>query len=224
MPQCLFCHVVLDDATKPEHVLLDALGGRKTVTSSICSGCNNKFGSTIDKALAEQVAPIRNLLRLKSGSGDLPPALKKVQAGAHKINITGDGRLELADKPFIVEKLDNDRWNLSIKVSSEDELNRFLPHIAAQLRISEESLRAQLANAEMLMISERPGAIGQELGLGGPDAVRSMVKASLVLWSTLVGNDEIRGAPYDAARRFVQDGDEQFNLMRTRLELAIVRE
>ena len=46
------------------------------------------------------------------------------------------------------------------------------PHIAAQLRISEESLRAQLANAQMSMISERPGAIGHELALGGPEATQ----------------------------------------------------
>ena len=209
----------LDETTKPEHILLNALGGRRETRHAICSGCNNKFGSTIDGTLASQVVTIRNLLRLKSGSGDGPPTLKKVQAGEIKINVRGDGRLELAEKPFTVNKLSEDSWNVGVQVNSEEELSNYIPHIAAQLRIPEESLRLQLASAKISRVSKRPDAIGHQLSFGGPDAIRSLVKAGLVLWSTLVGNDEVRGGHYGAARHFVLNGDEEFVRTRTNLDL-----
>ena len=53
MPACIFCRSLLSPETKPEHVLLDALGGRLTTRGVVCSTCNNTFGSTIDKALTD---------------------------------------------------------------------------------------------------------------------------------------------------------------------------
>jgi hypothetical protein len=144
--------------------------------------------------------------------------LKKVQAGAIKINIKGDGRLELADKLFTIDKLSEESWNIGVRVNSEEELHRYIPHIAAQLRVPEDNLRMQLANAKISRVSERPDAIGHQLSFGGPEAIRSIVKSGLVLWSTLVGNDEVRGAPYDATRHFIFEGDEQFVRTRTNLD------
>ena len=59
MALCLFCPTELDETTKPEHILLNALGGRKATTRAICSDCNNKFGGTIDDVLASQVTGLR---------------------------------------------------------------------------------------------------------------------------------------------------------------------
>jgi HNH endonuclease len=196
---CLFCPTELDAMTKPEHVLLNALGGRKTTRAAICSACNNTFGGSIDDVLAGQVIELRNLLQLESGTGKAAPSLKNVRAGEHKINLRGDGTLELADKPFTIEWLDEGKWNLQIKARSEEHLDELNPHIAEALKITEESLRQQLGRgARASLISKRPDAVHHEIGLGGPDAVRSAAKACLVLWSTLVGNDEVRSAPYEA--------------------------
>jgi hypothetical protein len=60
--KCIFCDHTLGPTTKPEHILLNALGGRKTARRVICSEWNSRFGSTIDDAFAEQVEIIRNLL------------------------------------------------------------------------------------------------------------------------------------------------------------------
>ena len=79
MTLCLFCPAELDETTKPEHILLNALGGQKTTTGAICSACNNKFGGTIDNVLTSQVIALRNLLQLESGTGNPAPALKNVQ-------------------------------------------------------------------------------------------------------------------------------------------------
>ena len=218
MTLCLFCPTELDAATKPEHILLNALGGRKTTTKAICSACNNKFGGTIDDVLTSQVTALRNLLQLESGTGKAAPTLKNVQAGEHKVNIKGEGGLELVAKPFTIERLGDGRWNVQIRARSEEHLAEIVPHLAAALQIPEDQLRAQLAGAQGSIINERAGAVHHGLRFGGPDAIRSAVKASLVLWSTLVGNDEVRSAPYDAARQFVVNEDEQFFSLRTHID------
>jgi hypothetical protein len=159
---------------------------RKTTRYAICSAHNNDFAGTIDDALASQLIATRNLLRLKSGSGDQALALKKVQAGRSKINIKGDGRLELADKLFTIEKLSEDSWSVHLSVNSEDEINRYIPNIAEKLRIPEDGLRSQLAGAQISLVSERPDFIGHQLSFGGPEAIRSMVKAGLVLGARLL--------------------------------------
>ena len=64
--------------------------------------------------------PIRNLFKLKSGSGDQAPTLKRIQAGAQKIDIKGDGQLELIDKPFTVQDLGDGRWNLQISLDAHN--------------------------------------------------------------------------------------------------------
>lgn len=80
--KCIFCDSKLTPDTKPEHILLNALGGRKTTRRVICSTCNNDFGGTIDDALTEQVEVLRNLLQFESGTGKPPPMLKNLQAGS----------------------------------------------------------------------------------------------------------------------------------------------
>ena len=96
-----------------------------------------------------------------------------------------------------------------------------MPHIAAKLKVTEDQLRQQLSRAQPSLISHRPDTAGHMLALGGPDVLRSIVKASLVLWSTLVGNDEVRGEHYGPARCFVVEGDELFNLNHVRLDFRI---
>lgn len=218
MALCLFCNSELDGTTRSEHILLNALGGRKATSSAICSAHNNEFGGTIDNALTSQVMALRNLFGLESGRGNPAPTLKKVQAGRQKINIKGDGELELADKPFTIDDLGDGKYNVQIRARSEDHLTQIVPNLAAALKIPEESLRDQLSAAQASKISQRPGTVHFAPSFGGPDAIRSMVKASLILWSTLAGNDEIRGAQYAAARNFVINGDQVFNTKKTHLD------
>jgi hypothetical protein len=207
---CLFCPTGLDETTKPEHILLNALGGRKTTRNAICSACNNTFGGSIDDVLAGQVMALRNLLQLQSGTGKNAPGVKNIQAGEHKINIKGDGTLELADKPFTIEWLDDGKWNLHIKARTEEHLDELIPHIANALKTTEDNLRQQLSGARASLITQRPDFIRHDLELGGLDAIRSAVKSCLILWSTLVGNVEVRSTRYHAARNFVLCGDERF--------------
>ena len=191
MTFCLFCPTELDAATKPEHILLNALGGRKTTTKAICSACNNKFGGTIDDVLTSQVTALRNLLQLESGTGKAAPTLKNVQAGEHKVNIKGEGGLELVAKPFTIERLGDGRWNVQISARSEETSGGDRATSRGGAPNSRRPATSAISRGPRIIINERAGAVHHGLRFGGPDAIRSAVKASLVLWSTLVGNDEV---------------------------------
>jgi hypothetical protein len=218
MATCIFCPNELTDDTKPEHILLNALGGRKTTKRVDCSACNGRFGSSIDDEVAKQVAVIRNALQLESGTGHAPPMLRNIQSGNDVINLTNSGTPELVAKPFIVRKLEDGRFELQITTKSVDEIARYIPHMAAQIGCSEEQLFEHLKSATGSYIERRPDTVPHHISLGGRLAVRSAAKSALILWATGVGNEEVRSAPYDDARRFIVNGNEAFNRGRTHLD------
>lgn len=222
MPDCIFCGSALDRQTKPEHVLLNALGGRKTTSQVICSECNNRFGNGIDKAFAGQIEVIRNLLQMESGTGNSAPMLRKVQAGSEILNMRGDGAIDPVVKPFVVTERPDGSFNIEINASSLEEIDRLIPNIAASLKMPEADIRSQLATAKARAVERRPDTIHFPLSFGGHDAIRSAVKACLVLWALKAGNDELCGRPYEAARAFVITGSKEFLKTHTALDSRLL--
>jgi hypothetical protein len=88
VPFCIFGEQLLDEKTKPEHILHDALGGRKTTRRVICSDCNNTFGDSIDRALTGPFEVIRNLFQMRSGYGSTAPTLADLQEAINLVGAT----------------------------------------------------------------------------------------------------------------------------------------
>ncbi|WP_293824687.1 HNH endonuclease [uncultured Brevundimonas sp.] len=219
MTQCIFCETVLTPSTKPEHILLNALGGRKTTRSAICSDHNNDFGATIDKAITAQVASFRNLLQLDSGTGKPPPGLQTQNMDGERLVIRPDGVPELVQKPFVAtRRADGAGFDIKINVKDEEELARIVPHIAAAIDEPVESVWRQLAAAGGQRMCRRAGTVRQQLSLGGEDSLRSISKAALCLLATVIGTASLRGAAFAEARTFVVDGGEVFNRERGSLD------
>ncbi|QQN66753.1 HNH endonuclease [Bradyrhizobium diazoefficiens] len=218
METCIFCDNQLTKDTKPEHILLNALGGRKTTTKVDCSACNSDFGSTIDKEVGEQVTILRNMLQLDSGTGRGPPMLRKIPSGSDLLNITNDGRPELVAKPFTIRDLGDGQFQLNITAKSPEEMARWIPDIAASLGLTEDQVLKIIEGSQTTYTARRPDTVHHQLSFGGPLALRSITKSCLVLWATLVGNAEVKSTAYEAARRFVLDGDETFNTTRIFLD------
>jgi HNH endonuclease len=211
MPLCIFCDNALGPDTKPEHILLSALGGRKTTRRVVCSDCNNRFGGTIDAALAKQVEEIRNLLQLESGTGKPPPTLRNIQTGTETINLRNDGTPELVTPPFTVTGFPDGRDKIEVNARSPEEFRRALPHLAARLRISEARLVELLKQGVIGTIDKRPSRFYLPISLGGDDAIRSATKSCLVLLATVVGNETMKSEAFAAARDFVVKGSEHFS-------------
>jgi hypothetical protein len=218
MPKCIFCENELTPDTTPEHILLNALGGRMTTKKAICSEHNNAFGGTIDKALAAQVEVIRNHLQLQSGTKKPPPPLKNLTAGSEKISIGSDGVPRMNVPPFETVELPDGRFDVKIMVRTEEELHHVLPHIAAKLNIPLDQLERQILSASAAIIERRPDTVGHRLAFGGEDALRSIAKSCLVLLATKVGSDALKGAAFEDARNFVLNGSDAFYSARVHMD------
>jgi HNH endonuclease len=218
MPKCIFCNTELTDDTTPEHVLLNALGGRMTTKRAICSKHNNAFGGTIDNALAAQVEVIRNHLQLQSGTKKPPPPLKNLIAGSEAISIGSDGTPRIDVPPFETVELPDGRFDVKIMVRSDEELHRFLPHIAKKLNIPLEQLKQQMLGGSASIVERRPDVVGHHLAFGGEDALRSIAKSCLVLLATKVGSDALKGDAFEDVRNFVLHGSDTFYKNRVHMD------
>lgn len=219
MTLCIFCDAALTADTKPEHILLNALGGRKVTRRAICSDHNNLFGATIDNAITAQVASFRNLLQLGSGTGKPPPSLRVANMEGERLVLRPDGTPELVQKPFLVTPRAEGGFDVQITARDEAELARVVPNIAAITGISVDGVWAQLTqNGNGAWTSRRPGSVHQQLSLGGEDSLRSICKAALCLISTATGTVPLRTEAFASVRDFVLAGSPVFNRERGTLD------
>lgn len=218
MSQCIFCTNELTETTTPEHVLLNALGGRMTTRDAICSNHNNVFGGTFDEALAAQVEVIRNYLQLRSASKKAPPALKNLTAGSETISIGSDGAPRLEVPPFEIVELPGGRFDVKINARSEEKIQSILPHISAKLKIPLDQLKQQMLTGSAAVVERHPDFVGHHLSFGGEDALRSITKSCLVLLASKVSSDALKGAPFEDARSFVLSGLKTFYTSRIHLD------
>ena len=87
--RCIACLTKLEDHNRSrEHVIPEALGGRKTTNRSPCRQCNNETGAEWDAKLVEQLLPIQQLVH--------DPAAPRVGTRTVRDNETG---VELTFKP-----------------------------------------------------------------------------------------------------------------------------
>lgn len=210
MTSCIFCSSPLLPDTKPEHVWLAALGGRKTTRQIICSGCNGTLGSSPDKALAESVALIRNLLNLASGRGAPPPVISGLRHGDDRV-ILKPGGVPAIDKgaPFTITELPDGSQSVELRVTSAEDLKRILPNLAAALRLSVDDTTALIKDAQARHTSTRVEGQHHRLSLGGTEPMRSMLKTCMTLWADRHGSDELLNSRYDDARQFVLFGGDE---------------
>lgn len=209
MAQCILCSAQLPAETKPEHVWLASLGGRKTTRQALCSACNNAMGSGPDKELAESVAFLRNLLNLESGRGAPPPTIKGLSHGDDRVALKPGG-IPVVDggRPFVITPMPDGNPRVELRVSSAEQLRRILPDLARALNMPLADVKASMRSADVRHVSQRIGTQHHQVSLGGPEAMRSMLKTCLTLWADLHGNAEIQRSIYDDARRFVRFGDD----------------
>jgi len=144
--------------------------------------------------------------------------LRGIRGGEERVNFRSDGTPELVGKPFNVEKRGDGSFTVQITTKSKEDLQRLIPHIAAQIGCPVKELMTILEQGEVSFTARRPGAVHHRFIFGGPEALRSVMKSCLVLWSTVVGNEELKSDPYGEARRFVVAGDESFNQRRIHLD------
>ena len=111
---CIFqCgNSLTEDTLSKEHIIPNAIGGRKKVTGFICNNCNNVTGAVWDAELARQLNPLSLLLGIRRQRGEVPSQVFSTSSG-DKIRMLSDGKRTIA-KPSHEITTDGDSTHINI--------------------------------------------------------------------------------------------------------------
>jgi len=191
METCLLCKKRFDSETvTPEHILLNALGGKALSRDTICSDCNFKLGGTLDYHLCNGMNWLRNLLELKKGDGSPPPNVSHIG----KDGITRFLEPGLKAKSRLAETVSRysitDDRTIRIEIRGHKKAipsltKKLIKKISEEQDIPIEKLRAQMSMSTPTDINETEEVHSDfELDLGGIKGVRSLAKSCLTLAAT----------------------------------------
>jgi len=207
---CLLCPIPLSADTRPEHPILDSIGGRLKSRELFCNTCNERLGGEIDSPLAKAVETFRYLLRIRAGDGADPPTLRQVQTEHGPMDF-GPTRVVMSKVPRLERPRANVEGVLEATITgrSVDEAARMTAHAARMTGIkSREHLVAALQVSGNMAVQPQPFTkpIELNLNLAGVAQMRSIAKAALGVFA-MAEPDSARSRDLDDFRRFVSAGD-----------------
>ncbi len=174
---CAFCGAALTNSNfSKEHVIPNAIGGRKTVSRFICVNCNSSTGSEWDNELVNQLKPLCTLLNIKRGRGKNQPLPVETVKG-RKLILDPNG--SMAPPKLSFEKHDlGEKTEIKICARSKSELQNTLEDLKKKHpQIDVATLLAE-AN-DVREYSEDP--LQFSLEFGGAHSGRSVIKSCLAL-------------------------------------------
>ena len=178
--ECVLCGCVLIEANSTdEHIIPNAIGGRRKVAGFICINCNSETGSKWDSELARQLNPLSLYLGIRRQRGSVPSETFPTFSGG-SVRVGADGRMTTG-KPEMVETAEGDATRIHVSAPNMREMRRQIEG----LRRKHPQLRNR--SLEELMSSVRKGSyysrdpieIGMEFG--GQETGRSLVKSAVAL-------------------------------------------
>ena len=198
--RCALCGKLFEQrGDSREHVIPNAIGGRKKIRGFLCRDCNSSAGAMWDDELAKQLNPICNLLNISRERGSPPDLVVKTIKG-RRMRHRSDGHMS----PNRYERSERHEEGKVIVQATAPNMR--------ELRRNLEGLRRkypQLKDVDLLehavpkkeYVSE---AMHIPLSFGGLDAGRSMVKSCVAL-AHVAG---VRLAELECARKYLGGEDE----------------
>lgn len=173
---CAICDTpITSENDSREHIILNALGGRRTVPGFICDACNNTTGHSWDAALAKQLNPFSLFFRI-SRQGGTPPAQEFPIVSGGAIRVTPDG-LALP-KPTVSIAPNETSVAIRVVARTMAEAREILTGLKG--KYPQVDIDATLAVAKPTY-SYLNDPIKMDVAIGGPDAGRSIVKSAFAL-------------------------------------------
>ena len=175
---CALCFTRLNtNNTSDEHIIPNAIGGRKTVRDFICKRCNSETGRTWDRELVKQLQPFCTMLNVRRQRGQNQPIPVETVSG-RQLTWHKDGSLTIR-RPTFTKKFVDDRTRVSIAARTTSDLRRILtdfsrsrPELNVDELISHATETAEHLNEALQLSHEFVGG-----GLAG----RSIIKSCLAL-------------------------------------------
>ena len=198
-PKCALCSVSLTPENDLyEHLILNALGGRRAVKGFICDPCNNTTGHCWDAVLAKQLNAFSLLFHITRQDGEPPAEVLPTLSGG-SIRVTYDG-LEMP-KPTVKETPNGAGASIQVIARTMIEAQKIVAGLKRKYpSIDIEETLASATSAYSYV--DEP--VRMDVVMGGPEAGRSIVKSALALAvaSGVVASD------CDEAQRYLASGED----------------
>ena len=174
-PRCcaLCASLISDENDSREHILPNAIGGRRRLSGFICRHCNSASGQVWDSALCKQLAPLSTMLNIRRQRGKNRPAVVETLSG-QELELLSNGSLNLR-RPDLVRKAEGGSTSVEVRARSMEEANSIAEGIKARYPGAE----IQRPATRSTKYVEEP--VGFLLQFGGEHAGRSIVKSCLAL-------------------------------------------
>ena len=125
MSLCAFCKTPLKYGNdSKEHIIPNAIGGRKTVRNFICKQCNSRTGEKWDKALADQLKALCTMLDINRRRGDNRPVPVET-LGGEQLLLRPDGSMTIPRVVFSKCNLGN-ATKINLRIPSTQDLKKIL--------------------------------------------------------------------------------------------------
>ncbi|WP_417067110.1 HNH endonuclease [Niveibacterium terrae] len=177
--KCALCELPLSGKNRSkEHIIPNAIGGRKKTTGFICNACNNKRGENWDSELAKQLNWFSLALGISRERGESPKQIVQTVEG-EKYWLLNDGSFTPEKSSYLEEDLGGKiKINLTAKTIEEAKrrikgIARKYPKFDVKKVLSELEVKTDFLDTPLCV----------NLSLGGPDAGRSLVKTAFAFAS-----------------------------------------
>ncbi|MAF98472.1 MAG: hypothetical protein CMH26_07545 [Micavibrio sp.] len=123
--KCTICrNIITQDQKTKEHIIPNAIGGRKKIEGFICKNCNSETGRTWDAELTKQLNALCLICNISRERGSSPPISVETTAG-DTVRYHAGGIVK-KDRPYVFEEVDGQQVSLSIQARDESELKKIL--------------------------------------------------------------------------------------------------
>lgn len=213
---CILCLKEIGEKTQPEHILLNALGGRMTVRRIICPQCNGKMGKGPDADLARSTAFLRNICQLEAGDGGTPPQLQGMESKGERFDLKPGMQPSIRSANPLDVQITEREISVRIEAYSDEEAEKLAEGAAAKIAKQlgrKDPIVIQAIKQEILKgrkSSFRPApAVHHQMQFGAGRSKQAMAKACLVLWAKEVGNAEVCSERYNEIRQYINSSENE---------------
>lgn len=176
--KCVLCRKPVTESKSKEHIILAALGGRRTVTGFICRTCNSDAGNTWDATLASSLEDLTRLLDISRERGPVRPKIVHTTQGI-PLRVSPGNRIQLGHPAVVEETVWGKLKATHVTARSTDELRAIIRTIGERKKLTQ--------NVDTIVAgrSVHSGYLqeGIEYAIKNPgtDGSRSLVKSVLAL-------------------------------------------
>jgi hypothetical protein len=177
--KCALCPENLSGKNKTkEHIIPNAIGGRKKTTGFICNDCNNKLGEGWDAELARQLNWFSLAVGISRERGEPPKQIVQTVEG-DKYWLLNDGSFT-PEKSSYSEKDRGGKIEINLTAKTIEEAKQRLKGIAR--KYPNFDIEKALGELEV-KTNYLDSPLHVSLSLGGPEAGRSLVKTAFAFAS-----------------------------------------